>query len=323
MALPLLLIVIGLIVLVWSADLFVDGAAALAGFWGMPPLLIGMVVIGFGTSAPELTVSVLSAMQGNPGIALGNAYGSNITNIALILGAVALVSPIVVKSQVIGKELPVLLLATLFVFVQLYDGRLTRAEAVLDLLAFALVMGWMIRAGLKQKADILTQEMEHELETGAASRDQALIWVLGGLVFLVISSRMLVWGAVSIAHELGVGDLVIGLTIVAVGTSLPELASSLVAARKGEDDLALGNIIGSNLFNTLAAVGLAAVIQPMSIPLEILHRDWPLIAALTVSLLLMGYNKNRPGRINRLEGGILLGVYAAYTLYLVNTIVSV
>ncbi|ANE53898.1 MULTISPECIES: calcium/sodium antiporter [Methylomonas] len=323
MALPLLMIVIGLVVLVWSADIFVEGAAAIARFLGMSPLLIGMVVIGFGTSAPELTVSALSAWQGSPGIALGNAYGSNITNIALILGTVALISPIVVHSQIVKKELPVLMGVTVFAFGQLYDGSLSRTDALLELAVFAGVMTWMVRQGLKQKADVLAAEVEEELEEHRMSFAQATIWLVSGLLLLMISSRLLVWGAVTIAQNLGVSDLVIGLTIVAIGTSLPELASSIAAARKGEHDLALGNIIGSNLFNTLAVVGLAGAIHPMSIPLEIVNRDWPLMAMLTASLFALGYaGKREQGRINRVEGGILLAVYAAYTLYLINTVVS-
>ena len=322
MALPLLMIVLGLIILVWSADLFVDGAAAIARLLGMSPLLIGMLVIGFGTSAPELTVSVLSAWQGNPGLALGNAYGSNITNIALILGSVALISPIVVQSQVVKKELPILAFVTLFVMVLIFDGELSRTDAILHLGVFILVMGWMTFQGMNKKTDALEQEMAEELEEHAMSRDRAVVCLLAGLAFLVISSRMLVWGAVSIAHELGVSDLVIGLTIVAIGTSLPELASSVVAARKGEDDLALGNIIGSNLFNTLAVVGLAGVIHPMSIPPEIIQRDWPLMTLLTASLFVLSYNRKGQGRISRMEGGILLTVFTAYTLYLINTVVS-
>ncbi|WKJ90103.1 calcium/sodium antiporter [Methylomonas montana] len=326
MALPLLMIVIGLIVLVWSADIFVEGAAAIARFLGMSPLLIGMVVIGFGTSAPELTVSALSAWQGNPGIALGNAYGSNITNIALILGAVALISPIVVHSQIVKKELPVLFAVTVFSLGQLYDGELSRTDAALELIVFVGVMTWMIRQGLNQKAertDSLGKEEADELEEHEMSFSQAIIWLISGLLLLVVSSRLLVWGAVSVAQDLGVSDLVIGLTIVAIGTSLPELASSIAAARKGEHDLALGNIIGSNLFNTLAVVGLAGVIHPMSIPLEIVNRDWPLMALLTASLFALGYaGKRGQGRINRVEGGILLTVYAGYTLYLINTVVS-
>lgn len=323
MALPLLMIVIGLIVLVWSADLFVEGAAAIARILGMSPLLIGMVVIGFGTSAPELTVSALSAWQGNPGIALGNAYGSNIANIALILGTVALISPIVVHSQVIRKELPVLFAVTLIVMAQIFDGELSRLDAMTQLGGLFLVMAWMVKAGMNQKTDALEQEVEDELEEHAMSINQAVIWLIAGLVLLVISSRILVWGAVTIAQDLGVSDLVIGLTIVAVGTSLPELASSIVAARKGEHDLALGNVIGSNLFNTLAVVGLAGVIHPMAIPLEIVNRDWPLMALLTASLFALGYARNgEQGHINRLEGGALLAVYIAYTLYLIETVVS-
>ncbi|NJA04284.1 calcium/sodium antiporter [Methylococcaceae bacterium WWC4] len=326
MALPLLMIVIGLIVLVWSADLFVEGAAALARFWGMSPLLIGMVVIGFGTSAPELSVSALSALQGNPGIALGNAYGSNITNIALILGVTALISPIVVQSQIIKKELPILFGVTLFAFGQLYDGDMSRSDAFLELAVFAAVMGWMVWQSAKdpsRQADVLESEIEDELDEHRMSFAQAMIWLVSGLILLVISSRLLVWGAVSIAHDLGVSDLIIGLTIVAVGTSLPELASSIVAARKGEHDLAVGNIIGSNLFNTLAVVGLAGAIHPMAIPVEIVNRDWPVMALLTLSLFALGYaGKRGSGRINRVEGGLLLAVYVGYTLYLIETVVS-
>lgn len=323
MALPLLMIVLGLVVLVWSADLFVEGAAAIAKILGMSPLLIGMVVIGFGTSAPELTVSALSAWQGNPGIALGNAYGSNIANIALILGTVALISPIAVHSQVIRKELPVLFGVTLIVMAQIFDGDLSRTDAALQLGGLFLVMGWMVRAGMNHNKDALEQEVEDELEEHAMSSSQAAIWLIAGLALLVISSRILVWGAVSVAQDLGVSDLVIGLTIVAIGTSLPELASSIAAARKGEHDLALGNVIGSNLFNTLAVVGLAGVIHPMAIPLEIVNRDWPLMALLTASLFALGYARNgEQGRINRLEGSALLAVYVAYTLYLIETVVS-
>jgi cation:H+ antiporter len=283
-----------------------------------------MVVVGFGTSAPELSVSALSALQGNPGIALGNAYGSNITNIALILGVTALISPIAVHSQVVKKELPILFGVTLLAIAQLYDGNLSRMDAIVELVVFIAVMGWMTYQGMKNNStDELEQDMEAELEEHAMSLYQASIWLIAGLIFLVISSRMLVWGAVSIAQDLGVSDLVIGLTIVAIGTSLPELASSIAAARKGEHDLAVGNIIGSNLFNTLAVVGLAGVIQPMAIPAEIISRDWPLMALLTLALFAMGYARNcENGIINRLEGSILVAVYTGYTVYLINSVVS-
>jgi len=323
MALPLLMIILGLIVLVWSADLFVEGAASIARYLGMPPLLIGMVIVGFGTSAPELSVSALSALQGNPGIALGNAYGSNITNIALILGMTALLSPIAVHSQVIKKELPILFLVTFLVLAQLWDGQLSQTDAMIELLVFAGVMLWMTLQGMKAKTgDAFEIEIEAELEEHKMSLFQGAIWLVGGLIFLIISSRLLVWGAVSVAQDLGVSDLIIGLTVVAIGTSLPELAASIVAARKGEHDLVVGNIIGSNLFNTLAVVGLAGVIQPMPIPNEIINRDWLLMAGLTAALFFLGYNRDGNGRIGRLGGIILLGVYASYTLYLINTVVS-
>ena len=325
MALPILMIVLGLIILVWSADIFVEGSAALANYSGMPPLLIGMVVVGFGTSAPELSVSALAALQGNPGIALGNAYGSNITNIALILGITALISPLVVHSQVVKKELPILIGVTLLAFGQIYDGELSRMDALIELAVLLSVMGWMTLQSLKNPTgDALEIEVEDELEAHAMSLAQAWIWLLAGLAFLVLSSRMLVWGAVSIAHDLGVSDLIIGLTVVAIGTSLPELASSVTAARKGEHDLAVGNVLGSNLFNTLAVVGLAGAIHPMAIPSEIITRDWPLMGLLTVALFAMSYSPNNSnGKINRVEGSVLLVVYIGYTLYLINAVMSV
>jgi len=325
MALPILMIVLGLIILVWSADLFVEGAAAIANHLGMPPLLIGMVVVGFGTSAPELSVSALAALQGNPGIALGNAYGSNITNIALILGVTALISPIIVHSQVVKKELPILFVVTLLALGQIYDGELSRIDAIIELVVLIVIMGWMTIQSMKKSNDddALETDVEDELEEHAMSSAQAWIWLIAGLIFLVLSSRMLVWGAVSIAHDLGVSDLIIGLTVVAIGTSLPELASSIAAARKGEHDLAVGNVIGSNLFNTLAVVGLAGAIHPMAIPTEIIHRDWPLMAGLTLVLFAMSYPRNHEnGQINRLAGGALLTVYIGYTMYLINTVVS-
>ncbi|MCK9605322.1 MAG: calcium/sodium antiporter [Methylomonas sp.] len=323
MALPLLMIVLGLLILVWSADLFVEGAAAIARYLGMSPLLIGMVVVGFGTSAPELSVSALSALQGNPGIALGNGYGSNITNIALILGITALISPIAVHSQILKKELPILLLVTLFAFAQLYDGEFSRLDGAVELIVFVGVMAWMTLQGMKQhRTDSFEQDIETELEAHAMSAFKAWVCLIAGLVLLVVSSRMLVWGAVSVATDLGVSDLIIGLTVVAIGTSLPELASSVAAARKGEHELAVGNIIGSNLFNTLAVVGLAGVIQPMSIPPDIINRDWPLMTLLTLALFAMGYDRNGNGNINRWEGIVLLVTYAGYTLYLINTVVS-
>lgn len=313
-------VALGLLLLVWSADRFVEGAASTARHFGMPALLIGMVIVGFGTSAPEMVVSALAASQGNPGIALGNAYGSNITNIALILGVTALLSPIVVHSQVLRRELPILAAVTALAAWQLWDGAITRTEAVVLLLVFSCLMGWTIWQGLRKEEDALESEMEQELDVRAMPLRRALFSLVVGLVMLLVSSHILVWGAVEIAHGFGVSDLIIGLTVVAIGTSLPELASSIIAARKGEHDIALGNILGSNLFNTLAVVGIAGAIHPMTVSVEVLSRDVLVMAALTLSLFVFGYGFRGPGRINRIEGAVLLACYLGYTGYLLSTV---
>ncbi len=320
MTLPLLAIVFGLVLLVWSADRFVEGSALTARHFGMPPLLIGMVVVGFGTSAPEMVVSALASYQGNPGIALGNAYGSNITNIALILGVTALISPIAVLSGVLRKELPILTAVTALAAWQLWDGEVTRTEGWILLGVFAGLMTWTVWEGMKKKGDALGNEMALELDVHAMPLQRAVIWLVVGLLLLIASSRILVWGAVEIAHAFGVSDLIIGLTIVAVGTSLPELASSVIAARKGEHDIALGNILGSNLFNTLAVVGIAGTISPMVVGPEVFSRDILVMSLLTVSLFVIGYGFRGHGRINRLEGTGLLLCYIGYTAYLISTV---
>ncbi|GAB3273392.1 calcium/sodium antiporter [Parahaliea aestuarii] len=313
-------VIFGLVLLVWSADRFVEGAASTARHFGMPSLLIGMVVVGFGTSAPEMVVSALASSQGNPGIALGNAYGSNITNIALILGVTALISPIVVHSQVLRRELPILVVVTALAAWQLWDGAITRLDAIVLLGVFAGLMAWTIWQGLRKSTDALGSEMEQELGVRAMPVNRALLWLVAGLALLIVSSRILVWGAVEIAHGFGVSDLIIGLTIVAVGTSLPELASSIIAARKGEHDIALGNILGSNLFNTLAVVGIAGAIHPLAVAPEVFTRDILVMAALTLSLFVLGYGFRGPGRINRIDGAVLLACYLGYTTYLISTV---
>ncbi len=319
MTLAFIAVFFGLALLVWSAERFVEGSAATARHYGMPPLLIGMVIVGFGTSAPEMVVSAISATQGNPGIALGNAYGSNITNIALILGVTALINPITVHSQVLRKELPILTAMTALAAWQVWDGDISRVDAVVLLVVFTLLMGWTIWQGLKKKTDTLSGEVEQELEVHAMPLNRAVLWMISGLVLLIASSRILVWGAVEIAHGFGVSDLVIGLTVVAVGTSLPELASSVIATRKGEHDIALGNVLGSNLFNTLAVVGIAGVIHPLTVGPEVFSRDILVMAVLTVSLFVIGYGFRGPGRINRFEAAALLASYIGYTAFLVNS----
>jgi cation:H+ antiporter len=322
MAIAFLAVVLGLGLLVWSADRFVEGAASLARHLGMPPLLIGMVIVGFGTSAPEMAVSAFAAAEGNPGIALGNAYGSNITNIALILGLTALVRPIGVHSQVLRKELPILTAVTALAAFQVWDGHITGLDAIVLLGVFAALMGWTIWEGLQRRADALGQDVDQELATQTMPLPRALFWLVAGLLLLVGSSRLLVWGAVAIAQALGASDLIIGLTIVAVGTSLPELASSIIATRRGEHDLALGNVVGSNLFNTLAVVGIAGAINPMTVAPEVFTRDMLVMGGLTLSLVVIGFGFRGPGRIDRLEGGALLACYLGYTAYLVHGVLG-
>ena len=319
MTLAFVALIAGLALLVWSADKFVDGAAATARYAGMPPLLIGMVIIGFGTSAPEMVVSALASMQGNPGLALGNAYGSNITNIALILGLTALISPIAVSSQVVRKEIPILLGITLLTGALLIDGHLGRGDALILGGVFIVLLGWSIWAGIKGKGDALDADVNVEIDSEAMPLKKAIFWLIVGLVLLVGASRLLVWGAVTIAQAFGISDLVIGLTIVAVGTSLPELASSLMAIKKKEHDLALGNVLGSNLFNTLAVVGIAAGIAPLDVDPAVLSRDWSLMMGLTLLLLVMCLGRKGQGRINRVEGGILLCIFVAYTGWLLTS----
>lgn len=316
-----LAVLCGLILLLWSADRFVEGAASVARHFGIPALLIGLVIVGFGTSAPEILVSALASSQGNPGIALGNAYGSNITNIALILGITALISPIAVQSDILKKELPVLLAVTLIAAWQLLDGDISRIDGLVLLGLFAALMGWSIWQGTRAPEDNMGAEFEQELVQRAMPPLRATIWLVIGLAVLIASSRLLVWGAVEIAQSFGVSDLVIGLTVIAIGTSLPELASSLIAARKGEHDIALGSIVGSNMFNTLAVVGIAGTIHPMTVEPAVLSRDLPVMAALTISLFVLGHGWRRgQGRINRIEGGLLVTAYIAYTAYLITSL---
>ncbi|MFU2089788.1 calcium/sodium antiporter [Avibacterium avium] len=321
MFLSFLAILVGLAILVWSADRFIDGAASLASYLGMSPLLIGIVIIGFGTSAPEIIVSALSALNHSPGIALGNAYGSNITNIALILGVTAMIKPIMVNSQVLKKELPVLMLVTLLSALLIYDATISRLDALILLAVFTFYMGWTIWQGKKHSNDTLEQNINDELkEKSQMPLKTAVLWLVIGLALLMASSQLLVWGAVNIATYLGVSDLIIGLTIVAIGTSLPELAASIMAARKNELDLAVGNIIGSNLFNTLAVVGIAGAISPIQATPEVFSRDMLVMIALTGLLFLFGYGfKRKNGRINRVEGLVLFLCYVAYNSLLIYT----
>ncbi len=309
-------VISGFALLLWGADRFVHGASATARNLGISPLIIGLTIVGFGTSAPEMLVSVVAALEGNPGLAVGNALGSNITNIGLVLGITALITPLVVKSETLRREYPAMFAVMLLTLALMVDRDLSRTDGIILLLGLCLMVSWMITIGLR-KSRVDPMEYEFAQEIPLISTKTALLWLLAGFMVLLVSSRILVWGSINIAHALGVSDLVIGLTVVAVGTSLPELAASVMSALKKEPDIAIGNVIGSNMFNLLAVLGAPAVIAPLPLDSGILSRDYPFMIGLSIALFIMAYGFRTDGRINRLEGGLLLLGYVAYmvTLY--------
>ncbi len=320
--LSIVMVVGGLAALAWSSDAFVDGAAKVAKALRISPFIIGMVVIGFGTSAPELCVSVMSGLSGHANLSIGNAYGSCAFNIAVILGVAALICPLIARPTLTLFAGPVLTIVTLFTMWVLRDGSCTRFESTVLLVAFAIVMPaycwydqYMKKRGKKPTPPTSKPSAADVPRSGLGL---AVVKLVVGFVVLVGSSHFLVWGAVDIAKFAGVSDLVIGLTIVAAGTSLPELASAIASARRREHEFVLGNIVGSNLFNTLAVVGLACVISPVeSFSPYVLTRDLPLVAALSATILVFGLNWRRwrrPGVINRFEAAIWIAVFAGYTV---------
>lgn len=319
--LPVIAIIVGFVLLLLSADRFIEGSAAAARHLGVSPLLIGMFVVGFGTSAPEMVVSALAALSGNPSLAFGNAFGSNIVNTGLVVGLTALMMPICVNSAIVRRELPLLLAIGVLSGILLLDSELSRGDGLLLLAGFIALVAWIVISGVRSREDTLVPEIERELDAHAMSPRRASFWLVAGLVLMVMSSRLLVWGAVEVATSLGISNLVVGLTIVAFGTSLPELAASLMAARRNEPDIALGNIVGSNMFNLLAVLGIASVIEPTrGLTTAVLYRDWPTMMAMTLLLFVVAYGFRGPGRINRLEGLALLAAFLAYNGYLVMTI---
>lgn len=317
MWLAVIAFVVGLAVLAKSADLFVGGAGRLATRFGMPPFLVGMLVVGFGTSAPELLVSAQAATAGSPEMALGNAFGSNVANIGLILGLTALWAPLAVHSRLVRRELPWLAGATLLVAGLSLDGALSRLDAAVLAAAFAGLVIWMLWQSRSATADPLVVEAAEAAPEPRERPGRSVLETVAGLLLLLASARLAVWAAVEIATTLGIDELIVGLTVVAVGTSLPELASSLVAARRGAQDLALGNVVGSNLFNTLAVIGLAGALQPIAVPREVLVRDLPVVGAATIALFLVALGWRRQGRIHRWEGALLIAGYLAYVAVLV------
>ena len=302
----------GFILLVWGADRLVAGAAATARNLGVSPLVIGLTIVAFGTSAPELVVSAMAAFQGNPGLAVGNAIGSNIANIGLILGVTALIYPLRVESEILKREYPLLMLIMIGSFIMAADLIYDRTEGWLMLAGLAALVIWMVRFGLRRgPQDPLAEEFAAEIPSDMPMRT-AVMWLLVGLVILPLSSHFLVDGAVSIAQSLKVSDAVIGLTIVAFGTSLPELAAALTSALRKEDDLAIGTVIGSNMFNILGVLGIAATISPVHVEELMLKQDFPVMFLLTVLLFFMAYGISGPGKISRNSGGLLLAIYGCY-----------
>ncbi|MCH6258580.1 calcium/sodium antiporter [Puniceicoccaceae bacterium K14] len=317
MLIYLLAVIVGLAVLAWSSDRFVEGAVGVARHLGVKPMVIGVVILGFGTSAPEFLVSILSVLEGSSGLAVGNVFGSNIANIAFILGVTAIVSPIFIQSEILRKELPIVLGSVILVGALVWDKELSRMDALICVVVFGVALGYIAFSGKKAESDPLESELNNELDGPNWSLVKSIFWLIVGFALLAGSSRGLIWGAVNIAELYGVSDLVIGLTIVAIGTSLPELASTIAAARKGEHEMAFGNILGSNLFNTLAVSGVAGLVRPLQVESVFLTRDLPINIGLTAVLFLLGWGRKSKGSINRFEGALLAIFFASYMGYLV------
>jgi len=323
MLLNLAAVITGFALLIWGADRFITGAAAIARNLGLSPMLIGLTIVGFGTSAPEILVSTMASFQDNAGLAIGNAIGSNIANIGLILGVTAMIMPLSVNSDTLRREYPILLAISLGTLVLMLDEELGRLDGAILLCGLVLVIYGMIHIAKRGRAkgDPMVAEFAAEIPETMSTKTAAL-WFLGGLAVLLISSRMLVWGAVNIATAFGVSDLVIGLTIVALGTSLPELAASITSAVKKEHDIAIGNVIGSNMYNLLAVLAVPGLIAPGIFAPEALSRDLPIMIGLTLALFIMGFGFGGPGRINRFEGLLLTCCFVGYQILLFTTIES-
>ncbi len=303
-------LLVGFVLLAWSADRFIAGASNIARSLNVSPLIIGITVVGFGTSAPEILVSAMAAIQHTPGIAVGNAIGSNITNIALVVGFTALIIPIAVRPQIIKREMPILFIIMAICLFFFWDLNLSRTEGIIFLIVQIIVLAWAVHISRKEK-DHDAEELADEQEKMPLGK--AIFWLILGLLLLLGSSKILVWGAVGIAKLFGVPDLVIGLTIVALGTSLPELAASITSVKKNHPDIAIGNILGSNIFNILAVLGTASVISPVALETPVLYRDFSIMTVLTILLLIFSYRFGKhSGTINRLEGLGLLCIYCGY-----------
>ncbi|MEJ1338452.1 MAG: calcium/sodium antiporter [Candidatus Sedimenticola sp. (ex Thyasira tokunagai)] len=325
MLLDIAAIIAGFALLVWGAERFVTGASVIARNLGISPMVIGLTIVGLGTSAPEILVSAMAAYQGNPGLAIGNAVGSNIANIGLILGITAVIVPLNVNSNTLKREYPILLAVSLTTLILMLDGQLGRLDGMILLTGLVAILFGMVHIAMRERnnGDPLKAEFEAEMPD-EMSTGKALLYFVIGLSLLLVSSKILVWGAVNIATALGISDLVIGLTIVALGTSLPELAASIVSALKKEHDIAIGNVIGSNMYNLLAVLSVPSLIAPGAFDPMALSRDMPVMLALTLAMFVMAYGFRGPGRINRFEGALLVLVFIGYqaVLFLGNNEVA-
>lgn len=312
MLLASVLMIVGLFLLVYAADRLVYGASVLASSVGIPPLVIGMTIVGVGISLPELVVSTTAAMNGQLDLAVGNVIGSNITNILLILGGAALIHPLSVRSDILRRELPLMLMVTVLCGFLLSDSELNRWDGVILIAAAALFLLFMVRIAKQSQQrgqDTLTSEQMAELPQDG-SNTVAFLWLALGFIIMPLASNMIVDNASVIARYFGVSELVIGLTVVAIGTSLPELATFIAGAIKGEDDIALGNIIGANIFNMCLVLGLPALVAPGSFNPDAFHRDYWVM--LVVSVVLSGLCLMRKHRIGHLAGALLLCGFIAY-----------
>ncbi|MCG8466073.1 MAG: calcium/sodium antiporter [Xanthomonadales bacterium] len=322
MLIPLLQLIAGFILLIWGADRLVTGASALARNAGISPLVIGLTIVGFGTSAPELVTSAVASFQGNPALAVGNALGSNIANVGLILGITALLYPIQVHSGVLRREAPVLLLIMLVTLVLMFDLRLELIDGLILSAALLMMTGWMAQMGLKgNRDDPLAQDLEAEIPDDM-STSRAVLWTVVGLIILPLSSKILVDGAVALALLLGVPEVIVGLTVIAFGTSLPELAAAAASALKQEDDLAVGNILGSNMFNLLGVLGIAALVQPMNLDPALLYRDTSVMFGITLLFFGLYYWPGARGHITRVGGVVLLITFLVYQWFLIAPVVA-
>jgi len=317
MWIAILVLIFGFITLVWSADRFVSGAAASAKNLGVSKMLIGLTVVSLGTSAPEILVALAAAMDDFPTLAIGNAIGSNIANIGLVLGMTAIIRPIELRSATLRREMPALLAVSLLTVSLFLDTFLSRIDGFVMLTGLVIVMIWLARLGMRSAAtDPMAEDYDAEIPQHVSMR-AALLWLVIGLATLLIGAEFLVDGAIEIAVALGVTEVVIGVTLVAIGTSLPELAVSLVSALKGEYGLAIGNIVGSNIFNLLAVIGIAAAIEPSALAPSVLSLHIFVMVAFTLVLFAMTYDYDGKNDLSRLEGIALLTAYIAYFTYVV------